>query len=278
MPTIRNIDTIKATLLAPATTSHFDVEIGLPRNSPTSGLGSTLRGLLGSNQDRLNLMCNEAVLPGSQLATSDITNDYTGVTERHAHRRVYDETIDLNFYVDAANYLPIKFFEEWISGIVNEDQEDAKNGNYNYRLKYPDDYVSTGLKVIKFERTSNDGKMYSGGTLEYEFVRSYPKAITSMPVNYDGSQLLKCSVQMTYVRYVINTTAGGTSGVFNPFQQAVFNSGGLQGLAANLADAAVDRLTGNDLAGDIAGSIVRRGVKTTARDLLGNVVRSGRLF
>ena len=70
-------------------------------------------------------MCSEAVLPGSQLATTEMNNDFTGVTERHAYRRIYDETIDLTFYVDADNYLPIRFFEEWISGIVNEDQQDA---------------------------------------------------------------------------------------------------------------------------------------------------------
>ena len=148
MPTIRNIDTIKATLLRPSLTSHFEVEIGLP----SSSLGQSLRTFLGVNQDRLNLMCSDAVLPGSQLATTEITNDFTGVTERHAYRRIYDETIDLSFYVDAGNYIPIKFFEEWISGIVNEDQQEAKAGEYNYRVRYPNDYVAQGLKVIKFER------------------------------------------------------------------------------------------------------------------------------
>ena len=132
MPTIRNIDTIKATLLAPATTSHFDVEVGLP----VGPLRTTLTRVLGgttSQIDRLNIMCSEAVLPGSSLATTEINNDYTGVTERHAYRRIYDETIDLNFYVDAGNYIPIRFFETWISEIVNEDQEDAIAKDYTYR-------------------------------------------------------------------------------------------------------------------------------------------------
>ena len=75
-----------------------------------------------------------------------------------------------------------------------------------------------------------------------------------MPVNYDASSLLKCSVQMSYVRYVMNSFGGG-GGSFDPFQMAQFNSGGLRGMAANLVDAAVDRLTGSDLAGDIAGGI-----------------------
>ena len=103
MPTKRSVADIKSSLLRPALSSVFEVEVGLPRSS----LGTRLRGLLAPEQRILNLMCSDAVLPGSSLATTEMSNDYTGVTERHAYRRIYDETIDLTFYVDAVNYLPI---------------------------------------------------------------------------------------------------------------------------------------------------------------------------
>ena len=286
MPTKRSVADIKSSLLRPALSSVFEVEVGLPRSS----LGTRLRGLLGPEQRKLNLMCSDAVLPGSSLATTEMSNDYTGVTERHAYRRIYDETIDLTFYVDAVNYLPIKFFEEWISSIVNEDQQEAKNPNYFYRVLYPDDYVATGLKVIKFERDYHDQysevrhthhrrvRQGSGAKIEYEFIRSFPRSITSMPVSYDGSALLKCSVQMTYIRYVMSSVRGASGDAYNPFQQAQYNSNGLRGLAAAVADAAVDRITGSDFAGDIVGSVINRGVKSTARNLLGQTIRSTRLF
>ena len=35
----------------------------------------------------------------------DINNDRTGVTEKHAYRRMFDDRIDFTFYVDASNYL-----------------------------------------------------------------------------------------------------------------------------------------------------------------------------
>ena len=74
-----------------------------------------------------------------------------------------------------------------------------------------------------------------------------------MPVTYDGSQLLKCSVQMTYVRYVVHHYPGGSAS-YNPFQQSQFNLNGfLSNAAANLTDAAVDKITGSDFVGDIAG-------------------------
>ena len=247
MPTIRNIDTIKSALLSPALTSHFDVEIGFTSGS----LGTKLRGVLGGTtvqQDRLNLMCSEAVLPGSSLATTEVNNDYTGVTERHVYRRIYDETIDLSFYVDAANYLPIKFFETWISEIVNEDQEEAVSPVYSYRAKYPDDYMNKqGLKVIKFERELRS-------QLQYTFVNSYPRSITSMPVTYDGSSLLKCSVQMSYIRYVMKaiTNPNKKTTISDPFQQSQFNSNGFTDFATNVFDAVLP--TGlNDLVDNVFG-------------------------
>ena len=255
MPTIRNIDTIKSALLRPALTSHFDVQIGLPQGE----LGNKLRQVLGGTtvqQDRLNLMCSEAVLPGSSLATTEVNNDYTGVTERHAYRRIYDETIDLSFYVDAGNYLPVRFFETWISEILNEDQDEAISSNYTYRAKYPDEYMNEqGLKIIKFEKDLNS-------QLQYTFIRSYPRSITSMPVTYDGSSLLKCSVQMSYIRYVMRaiTNTSRKTVIGDPFQQAAFNSNGLSNLADNVADNAIDRLTGNDFLGDVAGGLARRAV------------------
>ena len=64
-------------------------------------------------------------------------------------------------------------------------------------MKYPNDYIADqGLKITKFEKDHQN-------PLTYEFIRSYPLSITSMPVSYDGSSLLKCSVSMTYVRYLI---------------------------------------------------------------------------
>ena len=254
MPAIRTVSNIKANLLRPALTSHFEVELGIPAG---------VRGNIGTNQDKLNLMCSEASLPGSNLALMDITNDYTGVTERHVHRRVFDESIELTFYVDAGNYLPIRFFEGWIEYITNgrqiserDNPKQLSQGNYFYRMRYPDEYVGSGLKVRKFERDHN-------GMLEYEFIRSFPRSISSMPVSYDASSLLKCSVQMTYIRYVVQPAAGGfghltsSVGPTTPFNQAQFNAGGLSGLLGNVADAAVTNITGNRFLGDLAGAATR---------------------
>ena len=78
MPSTRTISDIKAKLLRPATTSHFEVEI--PTNwIPNRGAGPLEKWTQGDDQDRIRLMCSEVSLPGSNLATFDINNDRTGV-------------------------------------------------------------------------------------------------------------------------------------------------------------------------------------------------------
>lgn len=205
MPTKRTINQIKYNLLRPALTSHFEVQIPVPQKLIRDGNTTFLQdnGVF-LDQTKLNLLCSEATLPGSNLATLEITNDFHGVTERHPYRRVYDDRIDLTFYVDANNYLPIRFFETWMKFIVDESiatQPErgvgSESPNYFYRVRYPEDYLAKrGLRVVKFERD------YSS-TLEYEFINSFPVSVTSIPISYESSSLLKCTVSMSYIRYIL---------------------------------------------------------------------------
>ena len=239
MPSVRSVSNIKANLLRPATTSHFEVEI------PIINALSKWRGI--GKQDKIELMCSEAVLPGSNLATFEINNDRTGVTEKHVHRRIFDDRIDLTFYVDAGLYQPIKFFEDWMAYITNNGagDNDLIDKSYDYRMRYPDDYIKDqGLIVRKFEKDHQN-------ILEYEFVRVFPLAINSMPVSYDTSSLLKCTVSMSYIRYYVkNLNKMAAYSQTTPRGQARFNAAGLVG---GIVNAAVDRLTGNDFLGDVAG-------------------------
>ncbi len=203
----KSMSQIKTNLLRPALTSQYGVTIGVPP--------AIMKFLpkAGGDQTKLNLSCSEAVLPGSNLATMQINNNFTGVTERHAYRRVFDDRVNFTFYVNADNYLPIRFFEAWKSYIMNEDviseNHDPKNLNYNYRVRYPDEpgsgYTATGLTITKFERDI-DPSGHRPNSLTYEFIKSYPISVSSMPVSYDTSGLLKCTVSMTYLRYVVAQT------------------------------------------------------------------------
>jgi hypothetical protein len=260
MPTKRSVSDIKANLLLrPALTSHFEVQIP----TPGGGFGEFLaQNRVNLNQERLNLMCCEATLPGSNLATLELTNDFHGVTERHAYRRVYDDRIDLTFYVDAQNYMPIRFFETWMKYISNESitpQSSRGTGslsdNYFYRVRYPDGdngYTSSGLEVTKFERD------YSFQTLKYTFVKAFPISLTSMPITYDASSLLRCTVSMTYIRYVLNTGEDLTNVVppgsnlnLTPAQQATINANALAGTNTSATNLALQGIGGANLGANL---------------------------
>ena len=219
-PSTKGISSIKSLILNPALTSHYQVTVAPPFND--DGFSSFLGDVGASyypNQEKLNLSCCEAQLPGSQLATTEILNDFPGVTERHVYRRQFDDRIDLNFYCDAEQYLPVRFFEAWMNYITNTG-DDIEKENYSYRMKFPSKYKGP-LEVTKFEKNIQSRKKVK--PLTYKFVNAFPLAISSMPVTYDSSDLLKCNISFAYSRYYIDEGTS-VSEFENPSAQANYNN------------------------------------------------------
>jgi len=229
-PRRRSVSDIKSNLLRPATTSHFDVFVQEPSMGNWSQFKSDNQ-LSGFDQNFLHLCCSETVLPGSSLATTEINNDFTGVTERHAHRRLFDDRIDLTFYVmqdqsvptpdnilgrkslvnqfikqkpSPNSYLPIRLFEGWIKYIANESiagENSIVNKYSSYKMRYPEEYYGD-IAITKYERD------YNHNMLKYNFIGAYPISVSSIPVSYDASDLLKCTVSFSYIRYFIEQVSG----------------------------------------------------------------------
>ena len=219
MPTRKSFDQIKAAILKPAMTSQYYVSITFPqevRDFLTSKDDKLIQAI--NRQDTLNLSCVEASLPGSSLATLEQTSDRTGVTERHVHRRMFDDRIDFTFLVDSKEYLPIRVFEYWKEFITGGNESTSLSAkSHFYRMNYPNSYCAEGVNIAKFERDFDGSFRGNNGTvngtnniLRYHFVRAFPIAVASMPVSYDASSLLKCTVSMSYVRYYLTDTPGDT--------------------------------------------------------------------
>lgn len=202
-PTKVSIQDFKSKVLRnPALTTHYLCNFSIP-GGPNGFISQRGINLSPSNlSDYVSLSCSEASLPGSSLATIDINNDYHGISEKHAYRRLYDDRADFTFYVDSVNYYVIRLFEAWIGYAVNEqlggaDLSRIQQYNYSYRVNYPKLYYSNDMSITKFERD------YSSKSLKYRFFNAFPISINSMPVSYDSSQVLKCTVSFTYSRYAI---------------------------------------------------------------------------
>ena len=152
--------------------------------------------------DNISLLCCEAALPGSSLTTHEVNNDYHGVTEKMAYRRMYDETLGFTFYVDRS-YKIVELMETWMNYISGMDDANLYKDPYvSYRMSYPNSYKNN-IYLTKFERDhfSSQSNLVRT-TLDYTFVQAFPLALTSMPVSYEGSDVLKCSVSFNFIRYV----------------------------------------------------------------------------
>lgn len=193
---------IQQRLLRPALTSHFQCWFNPPKVIRDGPAGQYY--LDNKQGDLISLLCSDASLPGSQILTTEVNDDYTGVTERLGYRRSYDNQIDFTFFVDHGrqngSYNVISFFEEWIRYVAG-DTSTAPDGNFFSRAKFADGPNGSGYRteiyVQKFERD------FQSNYLEYTFVRAYPINIASMPISYESSQLLKCQVSFTYNRYIL---------------------------------------------------------------------------
>ena len=95
-PRPRQISDILPKIQNVAQTSQFLVKFALPNG----GLRRHLRRR-GVNDrfvgDDVGLLCSDAVLPGSALATINTAGDYQGVIERFAHTRNFTQ-INFEFY------------------------------------------------------------------------------------------------------------------------------------------------------------------------------------
>ena len=269
-PSKVTVSRLKNKLLRPALTSHFLCEFGIP-GGYAGQLGIVLdewqkfkerdkfagKPYTSEFSEDLQILCAEASLPGSSLLTNEINNDYTGVTERHAYRRSYDDRADFTFYV-SEDYSIINFFEGWISYIAHERVDDdspespdagfgLENPDYNYRMRFPKDYQTNSLYITKFERSALTGQ--SSSTLRYKFFKAFPISINSMPVSYDSSQLLKCTVSFTYSRYLITKESVGSPFINPQFGVDTTGQFGQTGFNITRTPTNVNPATGGNLVG-----------------------------
>ena len=200
-----SVSKIKSRLLNVAQSSLYKLTLSVP-----SAVRDTLSlGL--RDYDNISLLCQEASLPGSSLTTHEVNNDYHGVTEKMAYRRMYDETLGLTFYVDR-DYKVLELIEGWMDYISGVDNKNQYKGEYiSYRMSYPKTYKNN-IYLTKFEKDqfARDFSTIKGGStttsrsvLDYTFVNAWPLSLTAIPVSYEGSDALKCSVSFNFIRYVM---------------------------------------------------------------------------
>jgi len=260
-----------------AQSSHYLVKFALPYNQTANGLRSFLRRK-GVNDrfvvEDAGLLCSDAVLPGSALASFDTRGDFQGVVERFAHTRNFTQ-IQLEFYVDN-EYKSMKFLEHWMEYITGANT-DLTSDAYHFELNYPETYKSNETKIIKFERDYNR-------FLEYRFIGLFPLALNSTRVSYQGSQVLKASASFTFDRYICGESSSLARDLGRAFNEIFglgnsIKDGGTVANNQNLLNQAAygPYKIGNDLPASGPGSN-NSGSQTSVTSLSGGNLGSGSII
>ena len=155
-------------------------------------------------QKDAGLLCYEATLPGTSLATAEVKDNFMGISQEFAHTRLYTD-FDFTFYVDN-DYKSIKFFEGWIDFISSGSETLAPIGdganpsvsNYYRRMRYPDTYKCQSVTITKFEKNLKN-------SIKYSFINAFPKTISAIPVTYGAADILRVTVSFNYDRYLIDS-------------------------------------------------------------------------
>ena len=164
----------------------------------------------------MGIMCFDASLPASALATAEVKDNFMGVPQEFAHSRLYTD-IDFSFYIDK-DYTLLRIFEGWMDYITSgaeSEVQDLQKPFYR-RLRYPDNYKVSSMYISKFEKNLDQA-------LTYQFINAFPKSITPVPVTYGTADLLKVSISFNYDRYIVNRKRRQTSilsSIFNIFQSS----------------------------------------------------------
>ena len=165
-----------------------------------------------SSGEDVELRCLRTSLPGVNLFTHDVTNDFPGMSEKMAYRKDFNNTIDFEFMVNT-KYDVISMFDGWVdfiagqntdidddgNVIVNNDELDYLSRAVSYRMNFPESY-KTNVYVTKFEKDSE--VEFNSNSLEYTFVDAFPISISPVEIGYSEGGILKYNVSMAYTRYV----------------------------------------------------------------------------
>jgi len=156
-----------------------------------------------SNKD-INFLAYDAVLPGSSYELGQVFGDRQGRTEQYPTKRVYPQ-VDVSFYIDA-DYKVLQFFEQWMAAISpNTGSPGTSYTKFQYSDKYEREIV-----ITKFERLFREPnqRLVENGVygppktyVEYTLRNAYPTNLISVPVSYEGSNILRTTVTFNYDVY-----------------------------------------------------------------------------
>lgn len=174
----------------------------------------------------LALFCSEAVLPGSQIETSEVRGLRQGVASSYAVYRTYPD-ISLTFY-SQKDYYTNEVFNAWMeyispttidTGGHGRNTEERRNDTAAYKkIKYPLSYkcdieiTAFSNDILDFNSMMRDTntartKANLSNSITYYLQRAFPVNIVAAPLAYGDAELIKTTVVFKYDYYYTDRTS-----------------------------------------------------------------------
>ena len=185
--------------------------------------------------DIIALLCSEAVLPGSQIQTSQVDGLRQGVSSNYAVYRRYPD-VQLTFY-SQKDYYTNDVFNAWMEYISPTYLENGTHGRTNYermdnsaaykKLRYPNEYKCP-IQITAFSKdvnipTDNSFSPQQPSSITYHLVNAFPVNIVSAPLAYGDAELIKTSIQFKYDYYYVERVGNYGNGVVFESEEVVKN-------------------------------------------------------
>ena len=176
----------------------------------------------------LALFCSEAVLPGSQIQTSQVDGLRQGVSSNYAVYRRYPD-ITLTYY-SQKDYFTNEVFNAWMeyisptvlsSGGHGRSTDERKKDRTSYRkLKYPlsykcdiqittfgGDILSEQYRSKDYTTIKNSKASRISNSITYHLMDAFPVNIVAAPLAYGDAELIKTAVTFKYDYYYTDRTS-----------------------------------------------------------------------
>jgi len=172
----------------------------------------------------LALFCSEAVLPGSQIQTSQVDGLRQGVSSSYAVYRRFPEVV-LTYY-SQKDYFTNEVFNAWMEYISpttissgghgsSTRQRISDTGAYkklNYPLSYKCNIQITAFSGDVLSESSrlkpiNRSSARISNSITYHLIRAFPINIVAAPLAYGDAELIKTAVTFKYDYYYTDRTS-----------------------------------------------------------------------
>ena len=220
--------------ITPAFNNIYDVSINFERSRRLANYISqgTLFDKSAPAGQFLALFCSEALLPGSQIQTSQVDGLRQGVSQNYATFRRYPD-INLTWY-SQKDYYTNDVFNAWMEfispthissgGHGSNSQQRINDAPSFRRMQYPNSYkcpleITAFSKDIqkKFNRQNKPNALSTrrSNSITYYLENAFPVSIVASPLAYGKAELIKTTVSFKYEYFYLDR------GVTNDFGRNV---------------------------------------------------------